>query len=147
LADLDDVVRLWKEMMAFHANLDSYFVMAPGAEDSYREYASGNIQDEERLFLVCCASDQVIGYLHAEVQAYPPIYPETRYGEIMEIAVAESERRRGGGRLLLQAALAWIQEQGIKRVECRVGLHNPVSQAFWKGQGFKGYLESCVFEL
>jgi ribosomal protein S18 acetylase RimI-like enzyme len=146
LADLDGIVRLWKEMMLFHATQDSYFVMSARAEASYCDYAAGNIQDEAKLVLVCCISDRIIGYVHAAVLDYPPIYPVTRYAEILEIAVTESERRMGAGRLLLQHALDWAREQGMTRVECKVAVHNPVSQGFWKKNGFRGYVEGCVLE-
>ena len=147
LADLDSIESLWREMMDFHVVLDDYFTLAPEADTNHREYMAGLIQDEAKRVFIAEDDGLLLGYLMAEVCNYPPIYVHKSYGHIGAISVTESARRRGVGRQLLEIALEWFREQKLQRVECGVAVENLVSQAFWKGLGFRDFVETHVLEL
>jgi N-acetylglutamate synthase len=55
--------------------------------------------------------------------------------------VAPAARRRGIGRALAGAALAWAQAAGAARVEVRVAARNPGGQAFWRALGFADFVD------
>ena len=50
-------------------------------------------------------------------------------------------RRRGIGSALARAALAWVRERGVARVEVRVAARNPEGQGFWRAQGFSDWMD------
>jgi len=145
--DLDPIEKLWKEMMLIHAEFDDYFITTINAEDSHRSFMSNLIGDGGKRVFVAEKDGKLLGYIVVMIEDYPPIYNHKRFAEISAISVAESERRHGIGRKLLGAALDWCRSQGINRVECAVAVQNPVSQGFWKGVGFRSYMERCVMEL
>ena len=147
LADLDAIELLWREMMDFHIAIDDYFIMVPEADTNHREYMTGLLQNEAKCIIVADDNGQIIGYLMAEINDYPPIYLQKQYGHISAISVTASAQREGIGHQLLDAALDWFRGQGVKRVECAVAVENPVSQRFWKGLGFRGIMETHVLEL
>ena len=147
LADLDAIEKLWQEMALFHQNLDSYFMLNDQADVCHRAYMGELLKDDTRRVFVANDGPNLLGYLMAEINSYPPIYEHTQYGHISALSVTASARRRGIGRQLLEAALDWFREQGLKRVECGVAVENSVSQGFWKDAGFRGFIEKHVLEL
>lgn len=147
VTDLDQIEKLWKEMMIFHADLDDYFQTTSDAEDNHRSYMSGLLDDVGKRVFIAEESGVLLGYIVVMIEDYPPIYHHKKFAEISSISVTKSVRRRGIGRKLLDTALDWCREQGVVRVECAVAVKNPTSQDFWKGVGFRGYVERCVLEL
>ena len=147
LADIDAIEALWKEMALFHQNMDPYFTIIPAAEANHRSYMISLLQDDAKRIFVADEGDRLIGYLVAEVNTYPPIYIHKNFGHIGAISVTASARRQGVGSQLLTTALDWFRAQGLQRVECAVAVENPVSQGFWKGQGFRGFMETHVLDL
>lgn len=147
LTDLDAIESLWREMVDFHIIIDDYFTTAPEADANHRGYMTGLIQDETKRIFVAEDGSEILGYLMAEINVYPPIYLHQTYGHIGAILVTASARRMGIGRLLLAAALDWFRQQGLQRVECAVAVENSVSQEFWKGAGFRGFMEKHVLDL
>ena len=147
IADLETIESLWKEMAIFHQELDPYFTIISEAEDNHRRYMIDLLQDESKRVFVADDSVRLLGYLVADVKSYPPIYKHKYYGHIGAISVTASARRKGIGKMLLNKALAWFREQQLQRVECGVAVLNNVSQAFWDGMGFRGFMEIKVLEL
>lgn len=147
LEDIDGIESLWKEMAVFHQKIDSYFTLIPEAEANHRTYMTGLLQDDSKRIFVADDAGQIIGFLKAEINAYPPIYLYKNYGHIGAISVTASARRKRVGRCLLDTALDWFREQDLQRVECSVAVENSVSQGFWKGVGFRGFMETHVLNL
>ena len=145
--DLDAIEDIWKELMRLHGRVDEYFRISPTAEANHRDYATLLIEDKTRRVLVADYDGRLLGYVVAEIVAYPPIYRRDRYGHIGAIAVAESARRIGIGRQLLDAALDWFREQGLERAECEVAVRNEISRSFWAEAGFRSVVETMVFDL
>ena len=61
---------------------------------------------------------------------------ERERGELDWLFVREEARRRGVGRRLASAALAWLRARGVTRVEVHVARENTAGRAFWDAQGF-----------
>jgi ribosomal protein S18 acetylase RimI-like enzyme len=145
--DLEAIVYLWQEMMDFHIEQDAIYTLKEGAPEIYETYAAECINDDAKLTLVAEEEGEVVGYLFGEITSPPPVYPGGRWGSINEISVSEMHRKMGIGTDLLQEAERWFFKNNIRRVECRIGISNPVSQSFWKKHGYIGYMEVCTKEL
>jgi ribosomal protein S18 acetylase RimI-like enzyme len=130
IEDLTSIVALWSEMMAFHLNRNSIDELKDNAKEIYRGYAEAFINDATKAVYVFEEDRLVLGYVYVEISELPPVYKETQIGVISEIAVSESARRKGIGKLLLDQAEMWLREKGVYRLECAVALGNPVSQSF-----------------
>lgn len=57
-------------------------------------------------------------------------------GDVQTIAVAESARGRGQGRMLLRALLAEAHRRGVRQVFLDVRADNPVAQGLYRSEGF-----------
>lgn len=147
LADLDQIVVLWREMMDFHCELDPKFAMREEAPVNFRKHAAESMADPKHRFFVAEVDGNLAGFCQAALAEYPPVFVLTHYGHIMAITVAEPYRRSGIGHVLLEAALQWFREKKITRVEASIATRNPVSRAFWTKESFNPYMEQLILEL
>lgn len=136
-SDLEDIIRLWHELMDVHARQDAYFCTAESAIDAYRQFTRLNIRNANSLILVAEIDGMVVGEILAKVYEYPPIYPRMSYIEILEIAVTQTYRRRGVGAKLVAAVLKHCREKGFHYFECSVSSANASGQCFWQKMGFR----------
>lgn len=150
--DLDGIVALWIALTEHHAEVDSLFALRVGAEAEVRRLIEAQLRDPDTAVFVQGGSDgtarardgtdeTLSGLCIARVDRAPPIHLETCRGEITDLFVRVSERRRGVGRALLSAALDWVRQRGASRVEVRVAATNPEGLAFWRASGFADFMD------
>jgi ribosomal protein S18 acetylase RimI-like enzyme len=140
LADLPAVVELWKELMDFHSNLDSFFSRSLDGHESFRSWIEKELESDSAELFVAEFSGEVLGYIKIEISNYPPVFELKKFGVISDAAVAMEYRRNGIGEALFQHAMKWFKEKDIKRVELRVANVNNVALGFWKKMGFAPYM-------
>ena len=58
--------------------------------------------------------------------------------------LAEGQRRRGLGQLLLDELLRWARARGANRVELQFIDGNVAAERFWTRMGFRPYARKCV---
>lgn len=147
LKDLDSIVLLWQEMMSLHESLDAYFILKKKADWSYRSYMKHNIETKEQTVFLYEEKGTAAGYIAIQIEEYPPVYEEKIFAGINELAVTASLRRRGIGRALFNAALDWIKERGITRVEVKMASSNSPACGFYEKMGFRPVIVSGLLEL
>jgi RimJ/RimL family protein N-acetyltransferase len=64
-------------------------------------------------------------------------HPASRHVADLGLMVAQSHRRRGVGRALLAAAVAWAREQNVQKLELHVFPHNEGAIALYEQFGFE----------
>lgn len=138
--DLPAIVALWREMMDTHASLDARFRFVADAEAEFAKHARRMMRSACSRIFVCDLGGAVVGYVLAETQVRPPIYPAGRYGFISDLCVAARVRRRGIGRELAERAISWLRSEGVNAVELFAAERNEVAVAFWSALGFEPYL-------
>jgi len=145
--DLEAVVYLWQEMMAIHIEQDVAFTLKENAVEAYEPYAESCIGNGAKLTLVAEEEGEIVGYLFGEIITPPPVFPGKKWGVVNEICVSEMHRNIGLGTELLHKAEQWFFKNDADRIECRIGVKNPVSRSFWERHGYIGYMEVCMKEL
>lgn len=146
-SDIENIVKLWNEMMRHHIERDPVYEMRHDAQELFRDYAIACIGDEQKRVFVCCEGDEIAGYAMAGIGQLPPVYIDTSIGEIDSICVSGEYRGKGAGKMLLSECEKWFAERGIKRAECMVSLKNPLALAFWEACGYEGYNKKCYKRL
>jgi GNAT superfamily N-acetyltransferase len=135
--DLDRVAELWIALTEHHAARDPYFALRPGGRGTVRRLLDAQLRDPECAILLA-GND---GLCIVRVDRAPPILAEVERAEVTDLFVVPDARRRGLGRRLVEAALAWVRSQGVERVEVRVTADNAESQAFWRATGFGDFMD------
>ncbi len=139
--DVDRVSELWLALARDHARLDPAFEIQPDAGVVFRRELARDLEDPRVAVLVWEPGEEgVAGFARVAVALGSPVLAETGRAEITELVVEPGRRRGGGGRVLVEAAVAWAFAQGASRVEARVAHRNPDARAFWRALGFGDYV-------
>jgi ribosomal-protein-alanine N-acetyltransferase len=85
-----------------------------------------------RLLLVAEVEGSVVGFAVGRVTAFG----EERVGELENVAVAEAAQRRGVGRALCRAVMAWCAERGAREIELEVRSQSAGPMALYASLGF-----------
>lgn len=136
LRDLDRLAALWSALASHHAPLDPLFRLRPDAGVAIRALLESQLRDPDAALFVCELGGDLAGFCAVRALRAPPVFEETERAEIGDLAVRDGRRRRGIGRALAEAALAWVAARGLGRVEVRVASANREGQAFWRALGF-----------
>ncbi|MDD7643340.1 MAG: ribosomal protein S18-alanine N-acetyltransferase [bacterium] len=112
--------------------LDVEAVAALEAEIFSTPWSAQGFEDtlcrEDVLFLVACEADQVLGYVG--------VYCTADEGEITNVAVAPSARRRGVGQKLLAELIGRLAQKEIYRIVLEVRESNEPAIRLYEKQGF-----------
>lgn len=145
--DLEVIGDLWIELMTFHAGLDPRFGIPDNGRQHYIKHVTPMLRDDMCRVLVAEVAGAVVGYLLAYIAENPPIFLTHRYGFIADLCVTSFCRRRGVGKLLVDAALRWFRLNDLSSIQLNVAHLNPVSQAFWRRIGCVDYLDHMWLKL
>jgi GNAT superfamily N-acetyltransferase len=140
--DLDRVAALASLLLAHHASEGARFALAPGGAGELAALLAALRKDPDRALLVADAGEgQLVGFAVAGVARRPGPFRERARGEIEWLFVREEARRAGVGRALAEAALRFLTEQGVARVEVQVARANAGGAAFWHALGFTATMD------
>jgi GNAT superfamily N-acetyltransferase len=134
--DVPGTTELWIEITTHHAGIDPLFTLRPDADAEIRRLLASQLRDPDTAIFVWEDESELLGFCGVHAASAPPILEETRRAEVTDLGVRSAARRRGIGRALVEAALAWARGRGIERVEVRVASGNREGQAFWRALGF-----------
>jgi ribosomal protein S18 acetylase RimI-like enzyme len=133
--ELDRVAALWTLLLAHHAGTPS-LAPAPRPEAAVRAHLDALVASGDGALLVAERDGALAGFAALRVLRRPPLFAETERGEIEALYVREEARRRGVGRALAEASLAWLAARGLRRAAIAVAADNAAGQAFWRALGF-----------
>lgn len=139
--DLDRVTALWTAITHHHAPLDPLFRMRADAAGELRELLGVLHRDPDAAIFVYEQDGDLPGMCIVKIDHSPPIMEEVERAEITDLGVREDQRRRGIASALVDEALAWVVDAGVKRVEVQVATGNLEGQAFWRSRGFGSLMD------
>lgn len=85
---------------------------------------------------------KVIGWVHVSVV---PLLEADLRAEVNALVVADDERSRGAGALLLTAAEAWTRERGCRNMSVRSNVVRERAHGFYLRQGYEHYKTQKAF--
>jgi len=142
--DTPEMLRLWREMMDFHARLEPRFcpLPPPEGERAWEKHLRENVWgDEDWCVLVAEADGELIGQIVGVVRDSVPVFEHGRYGYVTDVVVAPAARRNGVGQALFEALKAWFCERSVSHLQLQVAHNNPTSQTFWRAMGCTDYMD------
>jgi ribosomal protein S18 acetylase RimI-like enzyme len=148
--DLPAVSRLAAELVRMHHRLDPpRFLLVEPVEDGYQWFFSREIERDGALILIAedDADGRLLGY------AYGTLEPRNwndlleACGKLNDLYVDAAARRRGAGRMLVDAMFAALKARGAPRVVLLSAWRNPEAHAFFEALGFRRTMVEMTAEL
>ena len=148
-SDLPRLGRLGALLVEAHHDLDPRRFLAANHRTpaNYASFLSTKLEDPDAAVLVAEAHAEVIGYAYAEVQGYDYLALRGPAGVLHDLIVDPAHRGRGVGRLLLNAALAYLQARGAPRVVLLTAERNQAAQRLFASMGFRRTMVEMTREL
>lgn len=115
--------------------VDGEFVtaVASTARQQWMKYIHDKMDSSDEAVVYKAVMDgEIIGFCVAEITddgADP-------FGMVCDVLVNEQCRASGVGSALLESALEWLRQKGIKDVYLESGLHNHSAHEYFKRRGF-----------
>lgn len=144
--DLESIVDLWIQSARFHARLEPRFQYAQDVTQPTKEYYAKQLQLENSYVGVAQSSDDIVGFISAQVHERPPIHVPRRMGFIDGLFVKSSVRRHGIGTSLWHMALEWLKQKEVHKAHVTVASRNPESIEFWRKKGFSDLMLRLEFD-
>lgn len=135
--DHEAIARVARELNVMHARaLPDRFRVTPDAFPA--AYFRSLLESPEVAILLAGRDGDVLGHAILQVKEAVsiPVAAPRRFAFLSDLVVAEAERRRGIGRLLMDAAVVWAREQGASSLELGVFEFNAGAIAFYERYGF-----------
>ncbi len=147
--DADQLGRLGGELVRLHHAFDErrFIAPRPGVEAGYGRFLVSMIDAEDQVILVAESDGGVIGYVYAAIEPHSWKDLRDEVGWIHDVVVGERGRRRGVGRLLVDAATAWLRERGMPRVMLSTAARNEAGQAAFAAMGFRPTMIEMAREI
>ena len=145
--NIPEIVELWKELSDHHSKIDPFFTRREDGHVNFTSFLTGLLKAQDARIFIAIDGPEIIGYIIAKIEAYPPVYLLKTYGAIYDILVTSKYRRKGIGSKLFQAALIWFQSLGIQRIELSIVPQNIESSSFWKKLGFQDYMHKLYKKI
>jgi ribosomal protein S18 acetylase RimI-like enzyme len=148
-SDLPRLGRLGALLVETHHDLDPRRFLAANDRTpaNYASFLSTKLEDPDAAILVAEAHAEVIGYAYAAIQGYDYLSLRGPAGVLHDLIVDPEHRGRGVGRLLLNAALAYLQSRGAPRVVLLTAERNQAAQRLFASMGFRRTMVEMTREL
>lgn len=148
-ADMPAIGRLGAELVRQHHAFDPRRFMAPGEdiEEGYAWFLGTQLRQPDVVIFVADRDGAVVGYVYAALE--PRNWKELRdaAGFIHDVVVEARARRLGLATRLVEAAAAWVREQGAPRVLLWSAVPNAEAQALFRKLGFRATMVEMTREL
>ncbi len=135
--------------MRTHYAFDERRFLSPGddPEGSYARFLEVQLAAPAAMVLVADHFDRVVGYVYASIE--PLSWKELRdeAGFVHDLLIADEARETGVGKRLLDAAVAWLREQGMPRVVLWTAAPNDIARRLFERRGFRSTMIEMTLEL
>src|ERR1700760_2788713 len=148
-SDLPRLGRLGALPVEAHLHLDPARLPAPTHRPAadYASFVNTKLEDPDAAILVAEFDARVIGYAYAAVQGYDYMSLRGPAGVLHDLIVDPEHRGRGVGRLLLNAAQAYLKTRGAPRVVLSTAERNQAAQRLFARMGFRRTMVEMTREL
>lgn len=145
LDDIERIVEVFCDGVKSQNRFCHLFDLTEGVLNHKQKQFKSAVEDEGEV-LITWRHDTgtVIGYIWGVIKH--PVHTG-RVGQISELVVTTSHKRKGIGRQLFQSCIGWFRSQNVQRVEVSFNVQNPEASAFWTHMGFKPFFETRVLDV
>ena len=130
------VCRLFGRLHSYNALLDAHFALSDAWETILREEFMKTVNHPVRKWLLVKDGDEAVALLITGVDTDSPLFRHRQWVEVQALYVADSHRRMGIARRLLDQAYAWAESLNLPRVQLYVTASNDRARSVYEDEGF-----------
>ena len=148
-ADLPAIGRLGALLIEEHHGFDSrrFLAARPRTAADYASFLGSQLDEPDVLVLVADEGGRVLGYSYAAVEGYDWMALRGPAAVVHDLVVDPEHRRRGVGRMLLEATLRDLQSRRAPRVVLSTAIQNEPAQRLFTSVGFRPTMLEMTREL
>lgn len=137
-ADLTRVGELAGALVRLHHGWDTRrFFLVDGVEEGYRWFFSRELGKPGVVLLVAEVEGVIAGYVYGSLEERDWAKLLDAHGAIHDVYVADTHRRAGVARALMQSAISALEGQGASQVVLSSATPNTQAQALFASMGFR----------
>ena len=146
--DLPEIGKLAGMLVRQHHEFDSErFMLIPNVESGYARFFLGQLSNPDTIILAAERAGVIVGYAYARLEERDWNALLDAHGALHDIFVAESERRQGVARRLVDAVRERLQGKGAPRLVLHTASKNHAARAFFSVLGFRETMIELTAEL
>ncbi len=143
-AQVEEFVAMMGRMYDYHAGLHPDWQQKTGWQNGSAGWIKSGAGGNDWFFALAYpepeqALQAAAGYIIAGFHYEAPLFVRNRYGYIADMWVEPKQRGGGAAQALLDAAFAFLKEQGVDRVQLEVMVNNEPGLHFWQKSGFEPF--------
>jgi ribosomal protein S18 acetylase RimI-like enzyme len=148
-ADLPTIGRLGALLVKTHHDFDQkrFIAATPQTERGYGSFLGTQLEQPHVVVLVAEEDERVIAYTYAGVEDVDWMSLRGPAGVLYDIVVDPDRRRRGVGRLLLDATMAQLESLGARQVVLSTAERNEHAQRLFASAGFRRTMVEMTRDL
>ena len=135
-SDIDYIASMIARLKTLNEEFDESFKVVDNLISVAKTYIEESLRSDNVIVLVADVGGQVVGFIRVELRSRI-FYKPTLKAVITEIYVKPSYRRRGVGRLLVEAAAEEARKRGASLIAAEFPLANVMAKTFYEKLGFK----------
>ncbi len=126
-------------LVALHHELDAKRFIEPGktTPQRYGHFLKSQLAQPDVIVLVAEAQGRLLGYAYAASEGFDYMSLRGPAGLIHDLFVDPASRRRGIGRLLMEAAMAGLKSMGCERFVLSTAHRNEAARNLFAAMGFR----------
>jgi ribosomal protein S18 acetylase RimI-like enzyme len=146
--DLPKIAKLAGVLVRQHVAFDAKrFLIIDEPESGYLWWFGKELSNPKALILCAKLDGEVVGYAYAREEPRDWNALLDAHAALHDILVAESARRSGVGKQLLQRVLAEMKKRGTPRVVLHTAVKNRAAQKLFASLGFRQTMLEMTCEL
>lgn len=146
--DLPKVAKLAGVLVRQHVAFDAKrFLFIEDPESGYEWWFGKELANPKALILCAKLDGEIVGYAYAREEPRDWNALLDKCGALHDILVADSARRQGVGKQLLERVLAEMKKRGLPRVVLHTAVKNRGAQKLFASFGFRQTMLEMTCEL
>lgn len=136
--DVNSIAVMIARLKTLNEELDPSFRVREDLLEAAKEYARSSIDSSNVLLLVADVGGEVVGFIRVEL--VDRIFYEPRIKALItDLYVKPEYRRRGVGKLLVEAAIEEAMRRGAGLISAVFPEGNVIAKSFYQNLGFKPF--------
>ena len=139
--DYERICELMDTVDSLHFDRLPDIYRRPAEPARTRSWFESVLRDRNQCLRVAEIDGRAAGYIHGTIRETPPdpVLVPRRFAKLDGMGVDERYRRRGTGRMLLDALRRWAEECGADSLELNVHDFNRGAMEFYRAEGFDDF--------